>query len=51
MLASLIDCHGTGTAAAALYNAAKEQDPNADPNTHAHRVTARGLRQADSTGS
>lgn len=33
LLASLIDCHGTGTAAAALYNAAKEQDPNADPNT------------------
>jgi acyl-coenzyme A thioesterase PaaI-like protein len=25
--------HGTGTAAAALYNAAKEADPNAEPNT------------------
>ena len=33
MLASLIDCHGTGTAAAALYKAAKEQDPLAEPNT------------------
>jgi acyl-coenzyme A thioesterase PaaI-like protein len=33
LLASLIDCHGTGTAAAALYKAAKEQDPNAEPNT------------------
>jgi acyl-coenzyme A thioesterase PaaI-like protein len=34
LLASLIDCHGTGTAAAALYKAAKEQeDPDADPNT------------------
>ena len=29
----MIDCHGTGTAAAALYKAAKEQDPNAEPNT------------------
>lgn len=33
LLASLIDCHGTGTAAAALYKAAKEADPNAEPNT------------------
>jgi acyl-coenzyme A thioesterase PaaI-like protein len=33
LLASLIDCHGTGTAAAALYNAAKQEDPNAEPNT------------------
>ena len=33
LLASLIDCHGTGTAAAALYKAAKELDPNAEPNT------------------
>ncbi len=33
LLASLIDCHGTGTAAAALYKAAKEQDPNAEPTT------------------
>ena len=33
LLASLIDCHGTGTAAAALYKAAKEQDPDAEPNT------------------
>jgi acyl-coenzyme A thioesterase PaaI-like protein len=33
LLASLIDCHGTGTAAAALYRAVKEQDPNAKPNT------------------
>ena len=32
LLASLIDCHGTGTAAAAAYKAAKEQDPNAEPN-------------------
>ncbi|MBE7534369.1 MAG: PaaI family thioesterase [Anaerolineales bacterium] len=33
LLASLIDCHGTGTAAAALYKAAKERDSNAEPNT------------------
>ena len=33
LLASLIDCHGTGTAAAALYKAAKEQDPSAEPTT------------------
>jgi acyl-CoA thioesterase FadM len=33
LLASLIDCHGTGTAAAALYKAAKEQDAAAEPNT------------------
>ncbi len=33
LLASLIDCHGTGTASAALYNAAKAADPNAEPNT------------------
>lgn len=33
LLASLIDCHGTGTAAAAAYKAAKEQDPHAEPNT------------------
>jgi acyl-coenzyme A thioesterase PaaI-like protein len=33
LLASLIDCHGTGTAAAVAYKAAKEQDPNAEPNT------------------
>jgi acyl-coenzyme A thioesterase PaaI-like protein len=33
LLASLIDCHGTGTAAAALYKAAWEQDPDAEPNT------------------
>ena len=33
LLASLIDCHGTGTAAAALYRAAKAEDPNAEPNT------------------
>ena len=33
LLASLIDCHGTGTAAAALYKAAKENDPDAEPNT------------------
>jgi acyl-coenzyme A thioesterase PaaI-like protein len=32
LLASLIDCHGTGTAAMALYKAAKEADPNAEPN-------------------
>ena len=33
LLASLIDCHGTGTAAAAMYKSLKEQDPNAEPNT------------------
>ena len=33
LLASLIDCHGTGTAAAALYKAEKEQNPDAEPNT------------------
>jgi acyl-coenzyme A thioesterase PaaI-like protein len=33
LLASLIDCHGTGTAAAALYKVAKEQDPDAEPTT------------------
>ena len=33
LLASLIDCHGTGTAAAALYRAAIAADPNAEPNT------------------
>ncbi len=33
LLASLIDCHGTGTAAATIYKAAKEADPNAEPNT------------------
>ena len=33
LLASLIDCHGTGTASAALYKAAKEQNPAAEPNT------------------
>src|SRR5262249_17896336 len=32
-LASLIDCHGTGTAAAAMYKSLREQDPNAEPNT------------------
>lgn len=33
LLASLIDCHGTGTAAAALYKAVKEKDPTAEPTT------------------
>jgi acyl-coenzyme A thioesterase PaaI-like protein len=33
LLASLIDCHGTGTASAAIYKAAKEADPYAEPNT------------------
>ena len=33
LLASLIDCHGTGTAAAAIYKAAKDADPNVAPNT------------------
>ena len=33
LLASLIDCHGTGTAAAALYQAAREQDQESEPNT------------------
>ena len=33
LLASLIDCHGTGTAAAALYKALKEKDPRAEPTT------------------
>ena len=31
LLASLIDCHGTGTAAGAAYRAAKAEDPNAEP--------------------
>lgn len=30
LLASLIDCHGTGTASAALYKAAREKDPTAE---------------------
>jgi len=33
LLASLIDCHGTGTAAAAMYNFLKQQDPASEPNT------------------
>jgi len=33
LLASLIDCHGTGTAAAAMYKYLKDQDPSAVPNT------------------
>jgi acyl-coenzyme A thioesterase PaaI-like protein len=33
LLASLIDCHGTGTASAVIYKAAKEADPDAKPNT------------------
>ena len=33
LLASLIDCHGTGTAAAAMYKAAKEKDSVAEPTT------------------
>ena len=33
LLASLIDCHGTGTAAAVIYKAAKNANPNAEPNT------------------
>jgi acyl-coenzyme A thioesterase PaaI-like protein len=33
LLASLIDCHGTGTASAALYKVAKEQDQSVEPNT------------------
>jgi len=33
LLASLIDCHGTGTAAATAYKAAMAEDPNAEPNT------------------
>ncbi len=32
LLASLIDCHGTGTAAAAAYRAAKAEDAGAEPN-------------------
>jgi acyl-coenzyme A thioesterase PaaI-like protein len=32
LLASLIDCHGTGTAAATAYKAAKAEDPIAEPN-------------------
>jgi acyl-coenzyme A thioesterase PaaI-like protein len=31
LLASLIDCHGTGTAAGASYRAAKQQNPEAEP--------------------
>ena len=49
LLASLIDCHGTGTAAAALLNAAKEQDPNAEPNMrYAHCIFACGLSETNS---
>src|SRR5690349_5579210 len=33
LLASLIDCQGTVTTSAALYRAAIEQDPKAEPNT------------------
>ena len=33
LLASLIDCHGTGTASAALYNTARQEDPDTEPNT------------------
>jgi acyl-coenzyme A thioesterase PaaI-like protein len=33
LLASLIDCHGTGTAAAAMYKSLKAQDPASEPNT------------------
>jgi acyl-coenzyme A thioesterase PaaI-like protein len=33
LLASLIDCHGTGTASAAMYKLSKAQDLNAEPNT------------------
>src|SRR5512141_1616461 len=33
LLASLIDCHGTGTAAAVLYKAAKAMDATVEPNT------------------
>ena len=33
LLASLIDCHGTGTAAATLYKAARLENPNAEPTT------------------
>ncbi len=51
LLASLIDCHGTGTAAAALYRVAKEKDPNAEPNTrNFDGLPARGLSQTDSLG-
>jgi acyl-coenzyme A thioesterase PaaI-like protein len=32
LLASLIDCHGTGTASAAKYQTAKAADLNAEPN-------------------
>ena len=33
LLASLIDCHGTGTAAAAMYRAAKEKDATSELTT------------------
>lgn len=33
LLASLIDCHGTGTAAGVAYRAEKEADLNSEPNT------------------
>jgi acyl-CoA thioesterase FadM len=33
LLASLIDCHGTGTASAAMYKSLKDQDPSTEPNT------------------
>ena len=32
LLASLIDCHGTGTAAAAMYKFTQQQNPNVEPN-------------------
>ena len=33
LLASLIDCHGTGTAAAAMYKVAKDKDASIEPTT------------------
>ncbi|MBC7876865.1 MAG: PaaI family thioesterase [Anaerolineales bacterium] len=33
LLASLVDCHGTGTAAAITYKVEKEKEPNSEPNT------------------
>ncbi len=33
LLASLIDCHGTGTASAVIYRTAKAEDPKGEPNT------------------
>ena len=49
LLASLIDCHGTGTAAAALFNAVKGTRPQCRAEyAYAHRISACGLSETDS---